>query len=273
MYGLDVIGTDPNDAVNFNSRQASFFQIAAGPLADFFDQKQVGVAEALGRLTLEAKKTVYDQLDGLKKLPEALPKRAEWDGYRPNSFRAPLGYPARPLRGYWATSPYLHNGSVPNMYQLLSPVEERDKVFYLGNTEYDPQLMGYSTAQQSGLFKFDIRISGNANRGHEFRDLKNGESPEGVIGPYLKPNERLAIIEYLKVIQDITYDPKDPVEPQQTNYADSAEYAAAVKRYEWDKMYYEYRRGENKRRWRILESMEFNPGSTLFEYVKQKYSH
>ena len=47
-------------------------------------------------------------------------------------------YKARPLQGAWATAPFLHNGSVPNLYELLSPVTERSKRFFLGRREYDP---------------------------------------------------------------------------------------------------------------------------------------
>ena len=39
-------------------------------------------------------------------------------------------YKARPLNGIWSTAPYLHNGSVPNLYQLLLPVAERQKKFW-----------------------------------------------------------------------------------------------------------------------------------------------
>lgn len=45
----------------------------------------------------------------------------------------PLAYKARPLEGMWATPPFLHNGSVPNIYQLLSPVVERSTGFYVGS--------------------------------------------------------------------------------------------------------------------------------------------
>lgn len=40
------------------------------------------------------------------------------------------GYKARPLHGIWATPPFLHNGSVPNLFQLLSPVVERDTLIF-----------------------------------------------------------------------------------------------------------------------------------------------
>ncbi len=39
---------------------------------------------------------------------------------------------ASPLAGVWATGPYLHNGSVPTVYELLSPLLERRKGFWTG---------------------------------------------------------------------------------------------------------------------------------------------
>ena len=53
--------------------------------------------------------------------------REQMNGNRPDGMRAPLSYKVRPLNGIWATPPYLHNGSVPNLYALLSPVAERPK--------------------------------------------------------------------------------------------------------------------------------------------------
>lgn len=120
----------------------------------------------------------------------------------------PLAYKARPLAGIWATPPFLHNGSVPNIYQLLSPVFERDSKFFVGRREFDPSVLGYDTTpmSQSG-FWFDTSISGNTNVGHEFRagyvKYKPGNPPQyGVIGPELTPDERWQLIEYLKIHQD-----------------------------------------------------------------------
>ncbi|MEK6805057.1 MAG: hypothetical protein AABY95_00215 [Pseudomonadota bacterium] len=37
----------------------------------------------------------------------------------------PLGYLAPPLYGVWATAPYFHNGSVPNVAEVLNPAERQ----------------------------------------------------------------------------------------------------------------------------------------------------
>ncbi len=57
--------------------------------------------------------------------------------------RLHLGYIARPLNGIWATAPYLHNGSVPTLYDLLLPAEQRPRTFYTGSNEFDPVKVGY----------------------------------------------------------------------------------------------------------------------------------
>ena len=116
-----------------------------------------------------------------------------------NKFQDDMAYKVRPLNGVWATPPYLHNGSVPTVYDLLSPVDERPKHFYLGNREYDPVKLGYKSDELTNGFLFDTSIRGNANTGHEFANKPQGT--KGVIGKRkLEPDERKAIIEFLKTL-------------------------------------------------------------------------
>jgi len=112
------------------------------------------------------------------------------------------GYKPRPLAGVWSTPPFLHNGSVPNLFELLSPVSERSKRFFVGRREFDPTKVGYVSEPAKGTdggFWFNTTIDGNRNTGHEFT---SGSSAIGVIGPALTPAERMDIIEYLKIKQD-----------------------------------------------------------------------
>lgn len=97
----------------------------------------------------------------------------------------------------WASPPYLHNGSVPNLYELLSPARERSKTFFIGR-DFDPMKVGVDTLETSGKFLFDTSLFGNSNVGHSF---ENG-SGQGVIGPLLTEDERWALVEYLKSIPD-----------------------------------------------------------------------
>jgi mono/diheme cytochrome c family protein len=109
--------------------------------------------------------------------------------------KIPFGvYKAAPRDGAWSIGPYLHNGSVPNLFELLSPAKERSESFYV-NSQFDPVKVGISTSQKSG-FKFDTKLTGNSNAGHSFEDTKG----PGVIGKKFTETERYEIIEFLKSI-------------------------------------------------------------------------
>jgi mono/diheme cytochrome c family protein len=107
-------------------------------------------------------------------------------------FRKTKGYANSPLDGLWLRAPYLHNGAVPNLRELLEPRPKRTKTFYRGNTVYDPQNVGFvsDAPQQKGrkLFVFDTNKDGNGNQGHEGRPY----------GTDLPADEKRALIEYLK---------------------------------------------------------------------------
>ena len=182
MIPLQEIGTDPKEAENFAKRTAD-----SGPLG----KGRISAQDGLMYITQKVIDSAYDDL---KLSPE---QRAEWNGYRENKLLAPLAYKARPHNGVWATPPYLHNGSVPNLFALLSPVAERPKVFYLGNKEYDPVKLGLNTDPLPGATEFRTDLAGNSNAGHEFNDSPKGK---GVIGRKLSEDERMQIIEYLKTL-------------------------------------------------------------------------
>ena len=116
-----------------------------------------------------------------------------------------LAYKGRPLTGVWATPPYLHNGSVPTLYDLLLPPGERPVSFTLGTREFDPEKVGYVTdksspqfltdkARQENTFTFQTHdtagkpIPGNDNGGHDYGNA--GFSTE----------QRMALVEYMKAV-------------------------------------------------------------------------
>jgi hypothetical protein len=105
----------------------------------------------------------------------------------------PLQYKARPLNGIWATGPYLHNGSVPNLYQLMLPAAKRDATFTVGSREFDPEKVGFLSGPSDDSFTFDTSLPGNSNRGHEGRDY--GTDPD-----QLTEEQRWQLIEYLKTL-------------------------------------------------------------------------
>ncbi len=105
---------------------------------------------------------------------------------------SPGSYEARVMQGIWAAAPYLHNGSVPTLWDLLQPASERPKSFKIG-PNYDPAGAVGLAVQQT---KFDYTLqtadcsnlhSGNSNCGHEF-------------GTKLTPDQKKALLEYLKTL-------------------------------------------------------------------------
>jgi hypothetical protein len=107
-------------------------------------------------------------------------------------FRKTDGYANLPLDGIWLRAPYLHNGSVPNLRELLEPAAARTKLFYRGNDVFDPQNVGFvsNVAELNGqsFFAFDTTQRGNGNGGHE--------GP--AYGTNLPAEEKRALLEYLK---------------------------------------------------------------------------
>ncbi|MFM1891685.1 MAG: hypothetical protein RLZ44_762 [Pseudomonadota bacterium] len=112
--------------------------------------------------------------------------------YRFQHFRKTFGYANAPLDGLWLRAPYLHNGSVPTLWDLLQPAAERPVTFWRGNDVYAPDQLGFvaDVAESNGRrhFLFDTRIPGNGNAGHE------GAS----YGTELAEADKWALIEYLK---------------------------------------------------------------------------
>lgn len=100
------------------------------------------------------------------------------------------GYIAVHLDGVWLRAPYLHNGSVPTLRDLLEPPAKRPKVFYRGYDVYDQANVGFITqgkeAERVGS-RIDVSQRGNGNQGH-------------VYGTGLPPAEKNALIEYLKTL-------------------------------------------------------------------------
>lgn len=97
-------------------------------------------------------------------------------------------YKARPLDGIWATAPYLHNGSVANLYELLLPPAKRATRFYVGTRRFDPEKVGYRTdaAAPGNSFEFDTTKPGNSNEGHDFGASKFSGTDRQNLLAYLK---------------------------------------------------------------------------------------
>jgi len=113
----------------------------------------------------------------------------------------PVGYVAPPLRGIWATAPYLHNGSVPTVAHLLSPGARPRRFYRLPTTDreaYDTDNLGWKFVDcrkapcdpndlPYARMLYDTSWTGLANSGHRF-------------GGRLSVREKRDVIEFLKTL-------------------------------------------------------------------------
>lgn len=125
------------------------------------------------------------------------------------TFTAPCGYKARPLIGVWSTPPFLHNGSVRTVFDLLS--DTRPARFRFGSREYDPVHLGYTEDNGDDSMDLDTSLAGNRNDGHWWTD--DAKRP-GRIGRKLADDEKYALIEYLKAASYENY-PRTNVDKEQ----------------------------------------------------------
>ena len=166
MFAQMQVGTDPNRANSFGQPVGKTpFPEAIAPILDGLK-----------------KRALAD--DGISPEDQALMDA------NPVVWRGTGQYLARPLKGVWATAPYLHNGSVPTLYDLLHP-DRRPARFAVGNREFDPVKIGYRgdlDAPEPRVWVYDTTQPGNSNIGH------SGDA----YGTSLPEDQKSALLEYLK---------------------------------------------------------------------------
>ncbi len=181
--------------------------VLAGP-GDVLLNEKAPVASLLTKATLSVVATpedknflergyqwAYDLIAGF--LTNDIKPSLKHGNYDPDTSADPyaslLSYKARSLNGIWATAPYLHNGSVPTLYDLLLPKkgekdpangEYRPDKFQVGSREFDPAKVGLKSDGYTG-FLFDTGHRSNSNAGHTY-------------GTGLDKEKRLDLLEYLK---------------------------------------------------------------------------
>jgi mono/diheme cytochrome c family protein len=153
----------------------------------------------------------YPQLGQIVDLDKISTDRGRWESYTQNfaaaqnmlyagypwrftHFRKTAGYANAPLDGIWARSPYLHNGSVPTLRDLLEPAAQRPKKWYRGDDILDTAKVGYRSDgygyDLKELFLYDTSIPGNSNSGHEGK----------IYGTGLPSADKDALVEYMKTL-------------------------------------------------------------------------
>ena len=224
---INDIGTDTKMALNSVQYQGAsgilegnYVDVAPG---DLYVQDKMPVATLLTSavknvvLTPDPDKLFFEGwftwLSNLVKTTKANPVKTtlKQGNYDLATSKAPYAdltvYKGRPLNGIWATAPYLHNGSVPTLYDLFLPKkrtgdseagEYRPNKFWLGSRQFDPIKVGFiNKADQGSLFKTDL--SANSNAGHEYAAGITAQR-DGTVLPKLNKAERMALIEYLKTL-------------------------------------------------------------------------
>jgi len=195
------VGIVPQSYVGTDPMQFEDFQpyVLTAQLAPYLPEPFKGKSVApMPVVSITISKALLETAE--KKLDLTPEQEVKLHGYREYPLPHPpeRSYKAAPRDGIWAEPPYLHNGSVPNLYELLIPAKERTKKFYVG-ADFDPVKVGIDTSGNSGKFLFDTTLEGNSNVGHSF---ENGPRGNGVIGPLLTDQERWALVEYLKSIPE-----------------------------------------------------------------------
>jgi len=220
MIPAAKIGTDPSDAVGFLDRIAKTGVLAGSqkfvdetqlfgntaPAADILRNAVFGIQVANLGVTLpklEPLKPIQDAQADLEtgNLVSAFVQRVKANietnvgavqlmlQGNPPQLQTPM-YKGRPLNGVWATAPFLHNGSVPTLWDLLQDPEKRPKTFFVGSRKYDVKKVGYiSVPSENGLnyYQFDTAIKGNSNSGHTY-------------GTSLTDEQKWQLIEYIKTL-------------------------------------------------------------------------
>ncbi|MGH9372822.1 MAG: di-heme-cytochrome C peroxidase [Vicinamibacterales bacterium] len=192
LFTLDRVKTDPATATAFEQPVKTASGDQPFPLAAFDIVSNVKAAY-YKRHKITAEQIADFENTAIRTPPQVfrLPLQ-QADKY--SDTRGGKVYRAKTLVGIWATAPFLHNGSVPTMYDLLKPAAERPKSFPTGQREYDPVRLGYEQDPTKFIgpggappFQFDTSLPGNSNAGHEWEFY-----------PTLTDEQRFQIIEFLK---------------------------------------------------------------------------
>lgn len=199
---LGHIGTDPKQATNWAGRR--------------YDATKLGLGASVGAPAAAI------LINAIRNQYYADSRTPASDREPDVTFGAACGYKARPLIGAWATPPFLHNGSVRTVHDLLS--DQRPQSFGVGTREYDPVRLGYADDTRPNAFRFDSSRAGNSNAGHWWTDDR---SRPGRIGRKLSEAEKLDIIEYLKAATYADYPRVKVAKEQPLPCADKPDWAVA----------------------------------------------
>ena len=227
MSSLEHIGTDPamaENSVSYKGKSGNFVHtyqdvdVGTVLITDTAPVVQILTAATTGVVaTPDSDKWLIRRIAdwfytlGLSFFNNEIKASVKNGNYDPDTTASPyqslLSYKGRPLNGIWATAPYLHNGSVPTLYDLLLPVKRpgdpdegdyRPDEFMVGSREFDPVKVGFRSQGYDGT-RFITDQRGNLNTGHEYAAGKTAQ-PDGTVLPALNEQQRWDLIEYIKTL-------------------------------------------------------------------------
>ena len=218
MFELEFIGTDTamaENSVNYTGKSGNLKHTIQGvDVGSLFIEEDAPVVQILTSVTKGVITTpdadkwfIRRWLDHLYTIAMSffqneMPATIKSGNYKADTTSSPynslLSYKARSLNGIWATAPYLHNGSVPTLYDLLQPQENRPEEFVVGSREFDPLKVGLRSEGYAGFTFRTFRV-GDKNTGHEYG---GGKTPQmdGTQLPALTEEQRWDLIEYIKTL-------------------------------------------------------------------------
>jgi hypothetical protein len=205
---VSEVGTDPKFIENFA------VMVKPGIFAGSVPGEKDGLVARPSILSFAVGKIIGRKIleEGFKQdSPEFHARQAQLNSFHNAPANPPLGgqgYKARPLNGIWATAPYLHNGSVPNLYQLLLPAEKRVKSFHVGSWKFDPKNVGFESTPGEGATELRTvdaagrPIPGNSNAGHSGPKYTQTADGPGKFRDFTD-DERWALVEFMKTIRRV----------------------------------------------------------------------
>lgn len=234
---LPVVGTDPVVAMNalqHSGKMGVFAGELMNPLKPDSPRFQTtgpvlpALSAAVAGVIAESKNRQQLSLAANKNPIEKTERHMDFEIVNKHNPATLIAYKARPLNGIWATAPYLHNGSVPSLYELFMPSCSEAEItsgktcrpnrFTVGTRELDAISVGVvqrDPAQYPGLFVFNTSLPGNSNKGHEYaagvtpvfvldssgRPVKDAQGkPKMQTLQPINNHQRLALVEYLKTL-------------------------------------------------------------------------
>lgn len=227
MSSIDRLGTDPAmalNSVNYTGKSGNFkFTYQKTDAGTLILEEQAPVVQILTAVTTGVvaspdpdkwfTRRWADWLYtlGMSFFDNDIKPSVKSGNYNPDTTAQPyaslLAYKGRSLNGIWATAPYLHNGSVPTLYDLLLPQkragdpddgEYRPEQFVVGSREFDPVKVGFRSEGYDG-FVFRTHRLGDLNGGHEYGSGRTAQ-PDGTVLPALNEQQRWDLVEFMKTL-------------------------------------------------------------------------